>query len=123
VRAIRKTAFRRSAAGVIVTALSLATAACTTGGHGNVHSSPAAAASPQASAKAKPTADAPRVTISPANGAGRVDPGAGITVTAAGGTLTGVTVRTTGDAVSGQLSRAAGSGTAAGPSTSPRPTR
>jgi lipoprotein-anchoring transpeptidase ErfK/SrfK len=103
VRAIRKTAFRRSAAGVIVTALSLVTAACTTGGHGAVHSSPAAAASTKASAK--PTADAPRVTITPANGAGRADPGAGITVTAARGTLTGVTVRTPGDAVSGQLSQ------------------
>src|SRR4029077_19971259 len=83
----------------------LATAACTTGGHGNVHPSPAAPASPQASAKPKPTADAPRVTITPANGAGRVDPGAGITVTAGGGTLTGVTVRTPGDAVSGRLSQ------------------
>jgi lipoprotein-anchoring transpeptidase ErfK/SrfK len=43
------------------------------------------------------------VTITPANGAPDADPAAGITVTASDGTLTNVTVRTAGDAVSGRL--------------------
>src|SRR5262249_60798642 len=65
------------------------------------HASRAAAARPAASA----TAPAPRVTITPGNGAAGVDPSAGITVTATPGTLTNVTVRTSGDPVSGQLSQ------------------
>ncbi|HJZ02961.1 MAG TPA: Ig-like domain-containing protein, partial [Streptosporangiaceae bacterium] len=49
----------------------------------------------------------PRVTITPASGAAQADPSAGITVTAAGGTLTNVTVHTSasGGAVSGALSQ------------------
>ena len=43
--------------------------------------------------------------ITPANGAAGADPSAGITVTATGGTLKNVTVRTSGDAVSGRLSQ------------------
>jgi hypothetical protein len=50
------------------------------------------------------TPAAPTVTITPANGEKDADPSAGITVTAAGGTLRTVTVRTFGDAVSGSLS-------------------
>ena len=45
------------------------------------------------------------MTITPANGAKQADPSAGITVTAAGETPTHVTVRTSGDAVTGGLSR------------------
>ena len=47
----------------------------------------------------------PEVKITPANGAADADPSAGITVTATGGTLKNVTVRTSGDAVSGRLSQ------------------
>jgi len=100
---IRQSAIRRLETGAIVTALALVTAACTGGGPGHVRASPAAAAG--ASTKARPTAAAPRVTIAPANGAGRADPAAGITVTASRGRLTSVTVRTPGDAVAGRLSQ------------------
>jgi len=79
-----------------VVMLALLVTACTGGGQGTDHASPAA--------QAKPTATGPQVTITPGNGASGADPSAGITVTAARGTLTHVTVRTPGDAVSGQLS-------------------
>jgi lipoprotein-anchoring transpeptidase ErfK/SrfK len=46
-----------------------------------------------------------KVTITPASGAADADPSAGITVTAAKGTLKNVTVRTSGDPVSGRLSQ------------------
>src|SRR5215468_6579644 len=89
-----------------MTALALLTAACTGsgsgGGHGT-HASPAAAARPTATASATPSA--PRVVITPGNGAAGVDPAAGITVTATRGTLTNVTVHTAGDPVSGHLSQ------------------
>jgi hypothetical protein len=47
----------------------------------------------------------PEVKITPANGAAAADPSAGITVTATGGTLKNVTVRTSGEAPSGLLSQ------------------
>jgi lipoprotein-anchoring transpeptidase ErfK/SrfK len=89
------------AGGAAVTALALLAAACTGSGHGTTHARPAAAAKPTASA----TAPAPRVAITPGNGANGVNPSAGITVTATRGTLTNVTVRTLGDPVSGHLSQ------------------
>jgi lipoprotein-anchoring transpeptidase ErfK/SrfK len=61
-----------------------------------------AAAAAQASASAK--ALAAELKISPANGSRGVDPSDGITVTAAKGKVTNVTVRTSGDSVSGTLS-------------------
>jgi lipoprotein-anchoring transpeptidase ErfK/SrfK len=64
----------------------------------------AASARAAASAEAKAAAAAADVKITPANGAADADPSAGINVTAAGGTLKNVTVRTSGDAVSGHLS-------------------
>jgi lipoprotein-anchoring transpeptidase ErfK/SrfK len=60
----------------------------------------AASATPPAS----PTPTGPAVTITPGNGSGQADPSAGITVTAAGGTLRAVTVRTAGDPVTGSYS-------------------
>jgi lipoprotein-anchoring transpeptidase ErfK/SrfK len=57
-----------------------------------------------ASAKAKAAALASDLKITPADGSRGVDPSAGITVTARTGTVTNVTVRTSGDAVSGRLS-------------------
>jgi lipoprotein-anchoring transpeptidase ErfK/SrfK len=89
------------AAAAAVAALALLVAACSGGGHHPAQASPAASAS----AKAKAAAAAPRVTITPANGATGADPSAGITVTATRGTLTSVTVRTSGDAVPGRLSQ------------------
>src|SRR5215475_1564502 len=46
----------------------------------------------------------PKITITPANGAASADPSAGITVTAAAGKLTNVSVHTSGAAVAGTLS-------------------
>ena len=71
---------------------------CSGGGHHPAPASPGGGAAASAGAVA-----GPRVTITPANGAAAADPSAGITVTAAGGTLTGVTVRTPGEAVPGQF--------------------
>jgi lipoprotein-anchoring transpeptidase ErfK/SrfK len=83
-----------------VAALVLLAAACTGGGHNAGQVKPAA----QAKAEAKPSAAGPKVAITPANGVTDADPSAGITVTAADGTLTNVTVRTSGGTVPGSLS-------------------
>jgi lipoprotein-anchoring transpeptidase ErfK/SrfK len=83
-------------------ALALLVTACSGSGHHSAQVSPAAAS---AKATPKATADAPRVTITPANGATGADPSAGITVTATRGTLGHVAVHTSGDAVPGQLSQ------------------
>ena len=82
-------------------------AGCTGGGHSTSQAStaprPGAAGTVSGSGAAKA---APRVTITPGNGAKDADPSAGITATAAGGTLTHVSVSTSGDPVSGGLSQA-----------------
>ena len=85
-----------------VTALTLA--ACT----GNATSTVRTAANgahptgkASASASASPSPAGPVVTIAPASGTAKADPSKGITVTASGGTLKNVAVRTTGDPVSG----------------------
>src|SRR5262245_32432343 len=88
-----------------VAGLALTATACTSGGTtvnpaGNGVSRPATAAG-GGSALAKPK---PVVTVTPASGAASVDPAKGITVTASGGTLTNVSVRTRGDQVSGSYS-------------------
>jgi lipoprotein-anchoring transpeptidase ErfK/SrfK len=85
-----------------VAGLALLLTACSGSGHGTHPAAPATSAAGATSSAA--AAPAPRVTITPGNGAAGADPSAGITVTAAGGTLTNVTVRTAGDAVSGQMS-------------------
>jgi lipoprotein-anchoring transpeptidase ErfK/SrfK len=93
----------RGPAGVAAAvALTLLAAGCTGGGHGASRAGSAAGATAGSGAG---TAAAPKVTISPANGTANADPSAGITVTATGGTLTDVTVRTRGDAVPGVLSQ------------------
>ena len=82
----------------------LAAAGCSGGGHGTSRASAAARTGAAASASARAAA-APKVTITPANGGKDADPSAGITVTAAGGTLTHVAVRSSGDPVPGTLSQ------------------
>jgi lipoprotein-anchoring transpeptidase ErfK/SrfK len=84
-----------------VAALVLLAVACTSSGH---NASPVTSGA-QAKATAKPSAAAAKVTITPANGTTDADPSAGIAVTAADGTLTNVTVHTSGGAVSGTLSQ------------------
>src|SRR5215831_7337393 len=88
-----------------VAGLALVATACTSGG---MTVKPAASG---ASRTAKPAAGGsalakpePVVTIAPASGAAGVDPAKGITVTAVGGTLKKVSVRTPGDQVSGSYS-------------------
>jgi lipoprotein-anchoring transpeptidase ErfK/SrfK len=91
---------RRVGTAAVAAALALMTAACTGGGPATgPRVTPAAHASTGA---ATPSA---KVQITPAYGAADVDPSAGITVTAAKGTLTNVTVHTAGDPVSGRLSQ------------------
>jgi lipoprotein-anchoring transpeptidase ErfK/SrfK len=88
-----------------VAGLALAATACTGGGM-TVKPAAHSASRPAkpaggGSALAKPE---PKVTITPASGAAGVDPAKGITVTASGGTLKKVSVRTQGDQVSGSYS-------------------
>ena len=105
---------RRPVAGLAaVAALALLATGCSGGGHGTSQVSPAAHGGTAAGGTAAGAgtssgggaAAAPRVTITPANGAKDADPSPGITVTAAGGTLTHVSVSTSGDAVPGGLSQ------------------
>jgi len=90
---------RRHVGTAAVAALALLTAACTGSGHSTSQVRPAANAKPRAATAV------PEVKITPANDAADADPSAGITVTATGGTLKNVTVRTPGDAVTGSLSQ------------------
>jgi lipoprotein-anchoring transpeptidase ErfK/SrfK len=93
-------------------ALALAVTACTGSGTpsatqaGNTGAASATgtAGTKTAPASPKPTPTGPAVTITPASGATDADPSAGITVTAARGTLTSVTVTTPGDPVTGSYS-------------------
>jgi lipoprotein-anchoring transpeptidase ErfK/SrfK len=95
-------------------ALALAVTACTGSGTATVQAAnggtaassrtPGATAAATASAKPKPTPAGPVVTITPGSGAAAADPAKGITVTAAGGTLKSVAVRTGGDPVTGTYS-------------------
>ena len=106
---------RRVAAVAAVAVLAAVATGCSGGGHGNGQVSPAARASAAgnggvgngggAGSGTGTAAGAPRVTITPGNGARQANPSAGITVTATGGKLTHVTVRTAGDAVTGGLSQ------------------
>ena len=75
------------AAGIVVAALSLPLAACSTGSGHSGNSS-----APKHSAKPTPRASlaAAAISITPANGSKQADPGAGITVTSKKGTLTSV---------------------------------
>lgn len=86
---------------VLATAAAIALLATACGGHapspGHVRALAAA------SAKAHAAALAAELKITPANGSRGVDPSGGISVTALKGTVTNVTVRTSGHPVSGRL--------------------
>jgi lipoprotein-anchoring transpeptidase ErfK/SrfK len=92
-----------SAVSIALTVLALVAAACSGSGHSHGPPGVAADAKPAAKVKTRPTVPVPQVTISPANGSSEADPSAGISVTAADGTLTSVSVHTSGDPVSGLL--------------------
>ncbi len=95
---------RRYAGLAAAAAISLFATACSSGGgHPSTSSSGQSQAQASASAKARAAALARDLKIIPANGSHGVDPAAGISVTAVKGTVTNVTVRTSGDAVSGRL--------------------
>ena len=83
-------------------AIGLLATACSGGGQASSPGQSSAAAS--ASARAQAAALAADLKITPANGSHGVDPSAGISVAAVKGQVTNVTVRTSGDAVSGRLS-------------------
>ncbi|HJY00579.1 MAG TPA: Ig-like domain-containing protein, partial [Streptosporangiaceae bacterium] len=86
-------------------ALALLATGCSGGGHGTSSASAAAHTGAGTSSGSGAAKAAPRVTITPGNGAKDADPSAGITVTASGGTLTHVTVQTDGDGVTGSLNQ------------------
>ena len=90
---------RRMAAAAICAALGLVTAACSGGG-----GSTATGAGGQHAASPAPAGV--QVSITPANGSRNVQPGQGITVTAAHGKLSNVAVTTAGDQVSGTMNAA-----------------
>ena len=93
---------RRCAGIAAAAAIGLLATACSSGTHSTV--SPAQSrAQASASAKAHAAALARDVMITPADGSHDASPSDGITVTAVKGTLTNVTVSTSGDAVSGRL--------------------
>ena len=93
----------RRYAGIAAAAIGLLATACSSGSHSTV--SPAQArAQASASAKAHAAALARDVEITPADGSHDASPSDGIAVTAVAGKLTNVTVRTSGDAVSGRMS-------------------
>jgi lipoprotein-anchoring transpeptidase ErfK/SrfK len=96
------------AGGVVALALATATA-CSGNGTTTVKSAANAKSARPAShgkpASASASRSRPTVTITPANGSKNADPSAGITVTAARGTLKNVSVRTSGDPVSGALNQ------------------
>jgi lipoprotein-anchoring transpeptidase ErfK/SrfK len=97
---------RRYAGIAAAAAISLLATACSSGGHASSpgQSKAQASASASASARARAAALAKNLKITPANGSHGVDPSAGISVTAVKGTVTSVTVHTSGEAVSGSLS-------------------
>src|SRR5215471_1793685 len=96
---------RRLTGVAALAALALGLAACTSGGTavkntgngvlGAAHGTAGGGASPS------PSPAGPGLTIIPGSGAKGADPGKGITVTASGGTLKNVSVRTSGDPVTG----------------------
>jgi lipoprotein-anchoring transpeptidase ErfK/SrfK len=97
------------AAGALVAALAACTGSNTgsiqrPGASGSAATAGNGAGGTAASAPATPSPSGPAVTITPANGAAAADPSAGITVTAAGGTLRNVTVAAQGDPVTGSYS-------------------
>ncbi len=84
-----------------IAALALLVSACSTTSHRSLQAGSGTTGPPD---RATTATTAPQVTITPANGTADADPSAGITVTAPDGRLSHVTVRTSGDSVSGLLS-------------------
>jgi lipoprotein-anchoring transpeptidase ErfK/SrfK len=99
---------KRLAGAGVVAALALVTA-CSGNGTTTVKSAASAksarSASHGGSVSASASPNGPTVTIAPANGSKNADPSAGITVTAARGTLQNVAVHTSGDPVPGSIGR------------------
>jgi lipoprotein-anchoring transpeptidase ErfK/SrfK len=89
---------RRLAIAAICAAAGLLLTACAAGSSGQ-------AASSGSTQSASPSSDV-QLSITPADGAHHAAPGQGITVTAAHGKITNVTVQTAGDAVTGTLNAA-----------------
>ena len=86
-------------------ALGLLVSACSSGSGGGSTVTPAqSAASASASARAQASLLASELKIAPSNGSRDANPAKGITVTATQGKVTDVTVRTSGDPVTGSLS-------------------
>ena len=94
---------RRYAGIAGATAICLLAAACSSGSHSSGPSPAQVSAQASASAKAHAAALAAMLTITPANGSHDAAPSDRITVTAVKGKVTNVTVRTSGDPVSGSL--------------------
>ena len=109
----------RAISGLAAAALVAAVTACTGGtpagstvgtssaGTGSASAPAGHAASPPA--PASPTPAGPGITITPGGGATAADPSGGISVSAVGGTLTSVSVRTAGDPVAGAYAAGRGS--------------
>ncbi len=91
------------AAAALVAAVTACTGSTTTV-FGKTGASGAAQPAGNVSSPARPSPAGPVVTITPGSGAAGADPSKGITVTAAGGTLKNVAVRTSGDPVTGTYS-------------------
>ena len=101
----RRWARRAQWYGTIATGAAIGLLATACGGSAPSPAAARASASAAAAASAKAHAALlADLKITPANGSGGVDPSAGISVTALKGKVTTVTVRTSGDAVSGSLS-------------------
>jgi lipoprotein-anchoring transpeptidase ErfK/SrfK len=92
------------AAAAVFGSIGLLAAACSSGHAASPGQAKASAAASAASAAASARALAADLKITPSDGSRDVSPSAGITVTALHGTVTNVTVHTSGDRVSGQPS-------------------
>src|SRR6185437_3905788 len=92
------------AAGTLVAAVTACTGSTTTIQNTGAGVAAAPTGNAVGAAAAKPSPAGPAVTITPGDGARGADPSKGITVTAAGGTLKNVAVRTGGDPVAGTYS-------------------
>lgn len=96
----RRPAWVGRSAGLAATAtLALLATACSGSGSG------AGGSTPGTTGHQVKSTPPPSLTITPANGTKNADPSAGITVTAATGTVKDVTVRSSGDQVNGSLSQ------------------
>ena len=91
-------------AGIVVAALSLPLAACSTGSSGSHHDN-SSAVKKTATPPPRASLAAADIRITPANGSKQADPAAGITVNARKGTLTSVVAHQSGTTVPGTMSQ------------------